>query len=66
MFTYHQINAIHEHRFGRFIKERNRARVTDKRGHIGLRQLLGALAGQLAGLGFRGGDRRGYPAGPAY
>jgi hypothetical protein len=63
MFTYHQINAIQEHRYP---TADGRGESIAKRRHISLPRLLAALAGSLARLGVREGHGKTRPASPAY
>jgi hypothetical protein len=61
MFTFQQIRALQEHRFG---NEAGRQRR--RKPQVGLRDLLRSLAGVFSTLGFRGRDGSAHPAGPAY
>jgi hypothetical protein len=63
MFTFHQVNAIQEHRYP---KAEGRGEPGVRRRHTPLPRLLAALAGSLARLGVRERHGKTRPASPAY
>lgn len=64
MFTYQQIQAMREHRYGDRPSERHR-RKRRKPEQGSLHELLTAVASGLASLGARDGDGKIRPASPA-
>lgn len=66
MINYAKARAIQEFRFIRPAQEARKARTRGRRRHMGLADLIGALAEWLASLGLRGGDGKKRPASPAY
>jgi hypothetical protein len=63
VFNYQQVKAVRRRRYQKYIEDRARAA---RPGQWKLSDLLGALAGRLAGLGFRDRDGGSFPASPAY
>lgn len=66
MINYAKARAIQEFRFIRPAQEARKARTRGRRRHVGLADLIGALAARLASLGLRSRDGRTRPASPAY
>ncbi len=65
MIDYAKTRAIQEFRFIRPAEAR-KDRTKGRRRHVGLADLIGALAAGLASLGLRSRDGRTRPASPAY
>jgi hypothetical protein len=65
MFSYHQVKAIQDYRFGRY-RQGSDAATGRRRRPAALGDLLTALAGSLAGLGIREDEGKRRPASPAY
>lgn len=68
MLPYERVRAMQEVRAARFVKENDRAlarRKAAKKEPGALSDLLSALAGGLASIGYRG-PMRGHPAKPAF
>lgn len=65
MFTFHQIRAIREHRYGGHDENRSRDRGRSRKPGS-LHQLLSSLASGLASIGNRNREPKAHPARPAH